>query len=111
MCFNALYEASKKNELLLIDGGFCNFHIKRDGTLTIYEIISTRPGAGSQLLEQLKKFPVQYLLAKCPAELPSNKWYAKRGFHLVRVEYTRVSKKPLNVWCLNLPFQDNFDLL
>ncbi len=35
MIFDALYESVERNELLLIDGGFCHFHLRKDGQLTI----------------------------------------------------------------------------
>jgi hypothetical protein len=52
--FDALWESARRGELLLIDGGFCHWHLRRDGQLTIREIISTRPGAGREMLDRLK---------------------------------------------------------
>lgn len=98
MIFESLHESAQHGELILIDGGYCRWHLRRDGLLTIYEIISTRPGAGQQMLAQLckKHAPIQ---AKCPADLPSNAWYARRGFVLISTESTR-SGRVLNVWRL-----------
>ena len=78
MIFNALYESSQRGELILVEGGICNFHIRRDGVLVIYEIISTQPGAGSRMLEMLKS-KAAVIVAKCPQDLASNAWYEKRG--------------------------------
>lgn len=89
MIFETLYESSKRGELLLIDGGFCHWHLcKRDdpkrkikaNQITIREIISTRPGAGSEMLSRLKATPgATSLFARCPADLEANGWYAKHG--------------------------------
>jgi hypothetical protein len=101
MIFEALYEASQHGELLLIDGGFCHWHLRRDGQLTIHEIISTRSGAGSEMLAYLKKQPATCIVAKCPVDLPSNDWYRRRGFALEQTEITKTGRK-LNVWKLGL---------
>lgn len=111
MIFGPLYESSRRNELLLIDGGFCHWHLcKRNdprrkieaGQITIREIISTRPGAGSEILTRLKATPgATSLFARCPADLESNAWYARRGFVCERQEKT-LSGKVLNLWRLRL---------
>ena len=96
MIFESLYESAQKGELLLIDGGYCRWHRRKDGTITIYEILSMRPGAGSEMLVQLKAYdlPIQ---VKCPADLPSNAWYVKKDFRLVAKETTK-SGRVLHVW-------------
>ena len=102
MCFENLYESSQRGELLLIDGGMCHWHLRRDGQLTIREIISTRPGAGSVMLEQLKMTPgANCIVAKCPVDLASNQWYAKHGFEIVEVESAKSGRR-INVWKLCL---------
>ena len=93
MIFDALYDSAKRNELLLVDGGICHFHIRRDGQLTIREIISTKPGAGSIMLEILKKKSAESIFAKCPEELESNTWYLKKGFILEESSFTKSGKK------------------
>ena len=55
MCFEQLYESAKRNELTLIDGGMCHWHLRRDGQLTIREIIATRRGAGTEILNSLRQ--------------------------------------------------------
>jgi len=98
MCFNHLYESMKRGELTIIEGGMCHWHLRRDGQLTIREIIATRPGAGSRMLAVLLTTPgATSLLAKCPVDLESNGWYARRGFVLERVETAR-SGRQVNVW-------------
>lgn len=102
MIFDALYESAQQGELLLIAGGYCRWHMRRDMSITIYEIISTRPGAGSEMLEQLKQQGAWSIVARCPAHLLANEWYAKRGFVLERTERIKKSGKELNVWRLTL---------
>lgn len=102
MIFDALYESAQRGELLCVDGGFCHWHLRRDGQLTVREIISMQPGAGGRMLEILKCTPgASRIVAKCPAHLPSNGWYKRRGFTLAGTEATR-SGKPINVWRLTL---------
>jgi hypothetical protein len=98
MIFETLKESAERGELLLIDGGYCRWHLRRDGIITIYEIIATRSGAGSEMLATLKAqgYPIR---AKCPAELAANEWYERRGFECVSVETTR-SGREINVWLL-----------
>lgn len=101
MIFEALYESAQRGELLLIDGGFCHWHLRRDGMITIREIISTRSGAGSEMLTMLiTAHPGVPITAKCPAELPANAWYARRGFERVGVEVSRRGRT-VNVWRRN----------
>ena len=102
MIFETLYESAQRGELILISGGFLHFHLRRDGQLTIREIISTRPGAGSEMLNRLKQTPgAKSLFAKCPAWLESNQWYARRGFVLEGTETTRTGRM-LNLWRFQL---------
>lgn len=103
MIFDALYESSKRGELLLVEGGFCHWHLRRDGQLTIREIISTHPGAGSRMLDILKNTPGAIcIVAKCPCHLESNGWYKRRGFTFMEQQPTRNSKHAVNVWRLDL---------
>ena len=102
MIFDALYESAQRGELMLIDGGFCHWHLRRDGQLTIREIISTRRGAGSEMLARLMAVSgATSIFAKCPAALPANGWYARLGFMPEGTETTR-SGKMLNLWRLKL---------
>lgn len=102
MCFEQMYDSMQRGELLLIDGGLCHWHLRRDGQLTIREIISTRKGAGARMLEILKQTPdAVSLFAKCPIDLASNAWYARRGFICEGQETTRSGRR-LNLWRLQL---------
>ena len=102
MIFETLYESAQRGELMLIDGGFCHWHLRRDGQLTIREIISTRPGAGSEMLARLRSVPgAVSLLARCPADLAANEWYKRRGFALVATEHSKQGRG-INVWKIAL---------
>lgn len=100
MIFDALMDSARRGELMLIDGGLCRYHLRRDGQLTIYEIIAIQPGAGTEMLDRLRTISgVLFILARCPAELPSNAWYERKGFTLYGIERTR-SGRLLNIWRL-----------
>lgn len=104
MIFESLYESAKEGELILVDGGYCRYHLRKDGQLTIYEIITTIKGSGVGIfmLERLKAVRgARYILAKCPLDLNANHWYADQGFKILIEETTRSGRK-LNVWVLNL---------
>lgn len=101
MIFDALYESAQKGELLLIDGGICHWHLRRDGQITIREIISTKPGAGTIMLNTLKSKKATSIFAKCPMDYPANKWYEKQGFINEGVETTKTGRKLL-LWRLYL---------
>lgn len=102
MIFDPLYESAQRGELLLVEGGMCHWHLRRDGQITIREIISTQPGAGSRMLDTLRQTAfATSILAKCPAALSSNAWYAKRGFLLESTETTSRGTL-INVWRLTL---------
>lgn len=98
MIFEILYDSVKRGELILISGGFCHWHLRKDGQLTIREIISIRPGAGKEMLDILKKTKgAKFLYAKCPCNLVSNDWYKKCGFQFVGQEKTPKGRT-LNLW-------------
>lgn len=102
MIFEALYEAAKRGELLLVDGGLCHFHLRLDGQLTVREIISTRKGAGGEMLARLKQVKgAKSIFAKCPADLPANGWWERSGFACEGEETTRTGRK-MKLWRLNL---------
>ena len=101
MIFDALFQSAQRGELLLVEGGFCHWHLRRDGQLTIREIISTRPGAGTEMLNTLKQQNCTSIFAKCPADLEANNWYRKRGFTHEGQETTRTGRI-LNQWRLSI---------
>lgn len=101
MIFETLWESSKKGELLLLDGAFCHWHLRRDGQLTIREIISQKKGQGSKILDILKRKKPESIFAKCPSDLEANEWYRQKGFLLEKTEKTK-SGRLLNHWRLVL---------
>lgn len=105
MIFEILEESAKRGELILVDGGICNFHIRRDGQLTIREIIVLPEylgqGIGSSILSRLIAMKPKSIFAKCPSDLSSNGWYEHMGFILEGTETTKRGRK-LNLWRLAL---------
>jgi len=70
---------------------------RRDGQITIYEIISSKKGNGTKILDFLKGIHGgKCIVAKCPDYLSANEWYKRKGFVL------KDKEKNLNVWCLEL---------
>ena len=104
MIFETLHDSAKRGELLLVDGGMCHWHLRRDGQLTIREIITTRKnaGIGERMLNILKATDGAIsLFAKCPADLNANHWYAAHGFVCEASELTRTGRL-LSCWRLIL---------
>lgn len=102
MIFETLHESNQRGELLIVDGGMCHWHLRRDGQLTIREIIvqadRQSQGVGSTMLAELKSTPgACSLFAKCPVELAANGWYASRGFIMEGIETTK-SGRQLKLW-------------
>ena len=102
MIFETLMESAAKCEVIFVDGGFCHYHLRRDGQLTIREIIVLPAcqgrGIGSAMLSRLEGIKgASSLLARCPADLPANGWYVRKGFILKGTEDTKTGRK-LNVW-------------
>jgi len=96
--FNTLYQAALDHELILIDGAMCHWHLRRDGQLTIYEIIVLpqvqRQGRGRSILRSLSQVPAARLLvARCPADLPANTWYQHQGFHQVNLTQSNTGRE------------------
>ena len=107
MIFNALHEAAQRGELILIAGGMCRYHLRRDGVLTIREIIVLPYlqgiGFGRAMLDILKTVSgVRVIRAKCPETLvEANGWYRAMGFEVVCIDQTRAGAR-LIVWELAL---------
>jgi GNAT superfamily N-acetyltransferase len=106
MIFETLWESAQRGELVLTTGGLCHFHLRRDGQLTIREIIVLPEfqglGAGTEMLKILqKKKGVKSIFAKCPVELEANEWYRRKGFALEGTETTKTGRE-LNLWRLSL---------
>ena len=98
----AMREAADKGFVFIVDGGLCEFRLRKDKQITIYTIVSTKPGVGSTLFKRLLSYAddvgCTFIQAKCPTDLESNKWYAKKGFDLHMTEHTKRTGRALNVW-------------
>ena len=106
MIFNSLMEAIGRNELILVEGGFCHYHLRRDGQLTILEIIvlpqAEGRGVAYAILNQLRGLKPVSIFAKCPVDLErANGWYQRQGFELESFETTKTGRK-LNCWRMKL---------
>lgn len=102
--FEDLYESYKRGELILKEGGICQYHrSRRDPSIvTIYVILSTRPGLGKEILNEIKSLPgVGVIKATCPEDLDANRWYEKSGFKRVGVKAARSGRR-LVLWELRL---------
>ena len=108
MIFNALHDAAQRGELILVDGGMCHYHLRRDGVLTIREIIvlpgRQGQGIGRAMLDRLRAVPgARAIRAKCPADLDANGWYRAMGFQLA---YTDAAKSGQRLYVWELPLEE-----
>lgn len=106
MIFETLNASNERGELLLVDGGMCHWHLRRDKQLTIREILVQKnlqgQGIGTDMLRILRQVPeAESVFAKCPADLRANDWYLSRGFVLEETEFTK-SGRAVNHWRLDL---------
>jgi ribosomal protein S18 acetylase RimI-like enzyme len=106
LIFESLNEAAERGELILVDGGLCHWHLRRDGQVTIREIIVLpayrRRGIATMMLNRLKcVVGTTSIFAKCPVELPANAWYQAQGFEHEGIEITK-SGRELKLWRLSL---------
>lgn len=101
MIFEALNDAADNGELLLWGNGMCHFHRRKDGVLTIREILvlshARGMGIGSRMLSHLEGLGAKAIVARCPANLPANGWWGNRGFHKVGEQTTRTGRRVI-VW-------------
>ena len=88
MLFVALNEAAARGELILADGGMLRFHRRRDGVVTIREIVvlpeRRRAGVGRGLVDRVAALnPGAVLRATCPGEYEANAFWRSLGFTIV----------------------------
>ena len=77
--------------------GFCNYRLKKDGTVTVYEIAVhvsyKRYGIGRGMLDAIK----QPITLKCPVDnVGAHAFYKRCGFEMVETVQGR--KRELTVW-------------
>lgn len=91
MIFAALDEAATKGQLILVNGGMCRWHRRRDGVVVIREIIVLpelrRRGIARGMVATIRQcqvgLPVE---AKCPQAYTSNAFWSGLGFRLVECD-------------------------
>lgn len=104
MIFAAMNEAADRDELLLVDAGLCRFHLRRDGVVTIREILvlplARRCGVGRRMVNEVqRRHPHATLRACCPVTTSdgrvgeANVFWRHLGFVL-----QRTTTKGINVW-------------
>lgn len=106
MIFEVLNESAERGELILVDGGMCHWHLRRDGQITIREIlvqpIDRLQGIGREMVEKLTQVQgATSIFAKCPINLPANGWYRHLGFADEGSEWTK-SGRELRRWRLQI---------
>lgn len=84
--------------------GFVDYHHRKDEQTTLYHLVVApewrQRGVGRKLVEVLQteatKLGKEYILLKCPADLPANAFYRELGFKLIACENGR--RRKLNSW-------------
>lgn len=76
--------------------GFVNWHKRRDGWRTVYEIAVHRDWRGRGVGKALMRAVGQPVRLKCPVDNASNRFYEGLGMNIARTETGRV--RALNVW-------------
>jgi GNAT superfamily N-acetyltransferase len=96
MIFAAMEEAASRGELILVEGGLCRWHRRRDGIIVIREILVLphlrRKGIASKMLTHVLAMTRGVVQAKCPVKLESNEFWKASGFTLVS------EKEGINLW-------------
>lgn len=98
MIFVALEESARKGELLLVDGGMCRYHRRRDGVVVIREILvlpsRRRCGIGRNLVaEVIQVAHGRVVRCKCPEKYAAaNQFWRAMGFTLIE------QKDGVNLW-------------
>lgn len=106
MIFAALSEAAENGELLIVDGGMLRYHLRRDGQVVVREVVvlpvRRRRRIGAMLVRMLRTVRGgRSILAKCPADLPANRFWEALGFILDGEATTRGGRR-LCVWRFDL---------
>ena len=88
MIFAALNEAAQAGELILVQDGLCRWHLRRDGVVTIREIVvlpsRRRMGVGRRMVEEvIRANPGCRVACRCPVVYESNAFWHGVGFTLV----------------------------
>lgn len=105
MIFSALSEAAEAGELLLVAGGLCRYHLRRDGTVTVREIIvlpaARRKGVGRALVAEVRRrHPAAIIRATCPAQYEANHFWRALGATVARYRAPKPGGPQLCEWVL-----------
>lgn len=98
MIFAALSEAADRDELLLVEGGMCRWHRRKDGVVVIREIV-VLPAYRCRKLGRWIVRTVAYrsqatvMEAACPDALPANAFWLAIGFLKVGEKTTKAGGK------------------
>ena len=89
-----------------IVGAALGNHCVRKPQTTLYELAVLpeyrRGGIGSELVDRLAaESPHDKIVAKCPAELPANDFYAAQGWECIGRDEGK--NRPLNIWEYEIP--------
>lgn len=109
----SLLEQIERSEMIIAEQdkalvGFVDYHLRRDGQVTLYHIVvepgARHSGVGRALLAGLEAAArasgAARIFLKCPVDLEANAFYRRNGFVLEGVLEGR--KRALNLWALNL---------
>jgi GNAT superfamily N-acetyltransferase len=101
----SLERAIDKRELFVanLDGkiaGFVNWHARRDGWSTIYELATDKACQGQGVGRALLYAVPCPIRLKCTVDNPANRFYVNAGMNLARVEQGK--KRALNVYELRV---------
>lgn len=85
MIYQALDEAASRGELILVQDGLLRYHLRKDGVVTVREVLvlpfRRRTGLGGRLVAEVRRrHPSAPLVARCPAGSEANKFWAALGF-------------------------------
>lgn len=100
LVLTTLVHAHEQGRLMLLDGGYCRWHQRRDGRIVICEIISQVPGCGQRILRRLQaQEGVAEIIARCPSTWDANDWYERRGFKMSGTASDGLGGT-MNIWAL-----------
>jgi ribosomal protein S18 acetylase RimI-like enzyme len=96
--------------------GMVHFYLRRDQTVTLYNIVVAQAyqkrGLGrslfTALVKMVEKSGKTQIRLKCPAELPANQFYQRLGLELVEEEPGK--RRPLNIWSYRLKKPDKTNI-
>lgn len=88
-----LVDAADRGELILVNGGMCHYHSRKDGVVVIRELLVVPErrshGIGKSLVTEVRRrHPSNLIRAKCPTDWSANKFWDHIGFTQVPTDKT-----------------------